>query len=115
MEPRSPYDGAVAIDAVFYFARPKSHFGSGKNAEKMKPAAPAFPITRANGDGDKLARSLLDAITGSVIADDSQVADLRIRKRYADGQAVRLTLSVRALDELDVLHARAADKPPALL
>lgn len=103
----SPTACAVLVDAVFYFARPKSHFGTGRNASRLKPSAPAFPTTRANGDGDKLARALLDALTGVAITDDSQVADLRIRKRFADGRAVSVELHIAALPDLDVLHDRA--------
>jgi Holliday junction resolvase RusA-like endonuclease len=101
-----PYDGPVAIDGHFYFARPKGHYGTGRNATQLKPSAPPYPTTRANGDSDKLARAVLDAVTGVVIRDDSQVVDLRIRKRYADGSAVRLQLKVWALDDLDVLFAQ---------
>ena len=40
----------------------------------------------AKPDLDKLARALLDAITGVVIRDDAQVVDLQLRKLYDDEQ-----------------------------
>jgi crossover junction endodeoxyribonuclease RusA len=104
-----PYAGAVRVDAVFYFARPKGHYGTGGNRDRLKASAPAYPTTRANGDSDKLARALLDALTGVAIADDSQVVDLWIRKRYADGRAVSVDVEISSLDELDVLHVRALE------
>jgi crossover junction endodeoxyribonuclease RusA len=43
-------------------------------------------------DIDKLARAVLDALTGSVLIDDAQVVDLRIRKRYGQpGVAITVT------------------------
>ena len=35
-------DQAVEIEIIFMFARPKSHFGTGKNSRKLKPSAPVF-------------------------------------------------------------------------
>jgi crossover junction endodeoxyribonuclease RusA len=45
-----------------------------------KPKVPTFSYPTK--DLDKLARALLDALTGVVIADDSQVVELRVRKLY---------------------------------
>lgn len=44
-----------------------------------------FPISIQDGDLDKLLRSILDSLTGTVYHDDSQVVDVTMRKRYADG------------------------------
>lgn len=42
-----------------------------------------LPSTRSSGDVDKHARNVLDALVdGRVLADDSQVVDLRARKRH---------------------------------
>jgi crossover junction endodeoxyribonuclease RusA len=40
----------------------------------------------AKPDIDKLARALLDALTGVVIRDDAQVVELQLRKAYDDAQ-----------------------------
>lgn len=96
---------AVAVRATFYVARPAGHYG--KNG--LRGSAPAYPIKRSAGDVDKLARALLDALTGVVFADDSQVVDLDVSKRYADTGPVRLDVRVSALgDELDVRLGAAA-------
>lgn len=62
---------AVAITAAFVLQRPKSH---PKGREKAHITAP---------DIDKLGRSVLDAMSGVVYADDRQVNSLTLTKRYA--------------------------------
>ena len=84
MEDAAPWLEPISVRAHFYFQRPKSHYGSGKNAQTVKASAPAHPITRAQGDVDKLTRALLDAMTGIVFRDDAQVAELEVYKRWAD-------------------------------
>lgn len=64
-----PYTGAVVVDLAFVLPRPKS-------APKLKVVA-----ATKRPDLDKLARACLDAITGVIVADDSQVVGLRAAKR----------------------------------
>jgi crossover junction endodeoxyribonuclease RusA len=64
-------EGAVDVTLSFRMPRPKA-------LPKTKPVA---HVTRP--DVDKLARSVLDALTGVVWRDDSQVASLLCVKRYA--------------------------------
>ena len=78
----------VKADIEFIFPRPKSHFGSGKNAEVLKASSPKHCVSRGNGDIDKLARSTLDGLSvsagGSVLEDDSLVVELNTKKRYVN-------------------------------
>lgn len=67
-----PTWGAVDITLTFCFSKPKSY---PKNRE--------LPHTK-RPDVDKLARGMLDALTGVVFHDDSQVVCLEAVKRYAD-------------------------------
>lgn len=63
--------GPIELTAEFYFARPKSHYCSGKNAHVLKPSA---PIAHAQSpDLAKLLRSLEDSLSGIVWLDDKQV------------------------------------------
>jgi len=79
------YDAPVIVQIAFLFARPRSHYGTGRNAATLKASAPAVgPVSRNRADVDKLARAVLDAITGVVIADDSQVVTLSASKGWAD-------------------------------
>ena len=78
----------LKVNIEFVFPRPKSHFGTGKNAEVLKPSAPQYCTSRGNGDIDKLARSTLDGLSvsagGSVLEDDSLVVELNAKKRYVN-------------------------------
>lgn len=66
-----PYTGAVAVVLSFVLPRPKS-------APKLKVVA-----ATKRPDLDKLARACLDAITGVIVADDSQFVGLIANKRLA--------------------------------
>jgi len=71
MGERQVFRGPVILHAKFMFARPKSHFGTGRNANKLKASAPRWRPTRP--DLSKLMRSLEDALSGVVYADDDQI------------------------------------------
>jgi len=82
----TPLDGPVDVDVVFRMPRPKGHFGR----RGLLPSAPATPATKP--DIDKLARAVLDALTGIVFRDDSQVVALRLAKVYADDPGATITV-----------------------
>jgi Holliday junction resolvase RusA-like endonuclease len=86
-----PIEGACAVSLEFYFARPLYHFGSGRNAEQLKDryaeAAMAIPP-----DIDKLARTVLDGMTGIVFRDDSRVIRLLVGKSYGDPERVEVEI-----------------------
>ena len=73
-----PATGVVAVELLFRFPRPKSHY-TGKGA--LKPTAPRAP---GRPDLDKLCRAALDAMTGVVYVDDAQVAILSACKEWGD-------------------------------
>ena len=76
---RAPLDCAVKLSATFYFQRPKSHFGTGRNSAVLKDSAPPDHIQTP--DVDKLIRLICDALTiAGVIKDDSRIVDERGRK-----------------------------------
>lgn len=72
--------GPVAVDVRFFLPRPKSHFGTGRNATKLKDCAPDFHVKKP--DVDKLVRAVLDSLSGVVYSDDCQVVDLTTSKRF---------------------------------
>lgn len=78
-------EGPVYVRAEFRFARPKGHFGTGRNAGVLKESADSAPVTRSVGDVDKLLRAVLDGLTGVAFADDSQVVSLVGIKDYLNG------------------------------
>lgn len=65
-------DGPIGIRLKFVMPRPKSA------PKRTTPPAIKRP------DIDKISRAILDAITGVLIADDSQVIDLHATKRIAE-------------------------------
>lgn len=80
-QPQPPADGPVTVDISFRLARPASHYGTGRNAERLRPTAPQRPTTKP--DLDKLIRSTLDALKDvGVYRDDSQVVTIITAKHY---------------------------------
>ena len=79
----------VTVRAVFRVQRPKS-----------APKRVVVPTTKP--DADKLVRSLLDALTGVLFADDSQVVTLAVDKRFAtNGTAPGVHVTVTFGDDSD--------------
>lgn len=78
----TPHAGPVCLTVTFTFARPKSHYGTGRNSAKLKGSAPPCPTSRHIGDLDKLTRALLDGLTGVAYLDDDQVVGLTAAKAW---------------------------------
>lgn len=79
--------GALGVTFTFYVPRNKGHFG----AKGLKPSAPAYPAKRP--DVLKLARAVEDAITGIVWADDAQIVDEHLEKRYGEPARCEITIT----------------------
>lgn len=81
----APLVGPVELHVVFYFERPKSHYPqNSRNAGGvLRPSAPMRPVGHGRNDLDKLARAVLDALTGVIYEDDAQVVSLVASKEYA--------------------------------
>lgn len=73
---------ALELSVTFTFPRPKGHYGSGRNAGKVKASAPQYHTTRP--DRTKLLRALEDALTGVLWKDDAQVVDGPTTKLYGE-------------------------------
>jgi crossover junction endodeoxyribonuclease RusA len=69
----------VSVSIVFRFLRPAHHF----NKSGLSSKAPLHLTSKHKGDIDKLSRAVLDALTGTLLHDDSQVVQLSAHKRYA--------------------------------
>ena len=99
---QEPLTGPLELAVTFYFPRPKSHYGTGKNADRLKPTAPTWCATKP--DTDKLIRAIGDAITGIVCRDDSQIVRVTAWKLYGTPAA---EITVRPADGI-----AAALNPP---
>lgn len=76
-----PLKCPVSVSLEFYFARPKSHYRTGRFEDELKASAPELHDKMP--DVDKLVRLMLDALTiAGVVKDDSQVFAVRGEKRW---------------------------------
>ncbi len=86
-------DVPLYVEIEFRLERPAGHYGTGRNADSLKPSAPRFPHTKP--DGDKLLRTTWDALTGVVFDDDSRIVEFPTRKRYAARGREGATITIR--------------------
>lgn len=82
--------GPVIVHLRFSFPRPRAHYGTGANAQRLRLSAPVEMTTTP--DIDKLARTALDGLSGALIADDRQVCELRASKAYQEPEGVDVTV-----------------------
>jgi Holliday junction resolvase RusA-like endonuclease len=90
MNGQPPLTRPLRLNTIFVFPRPKHHYSSGRNAEQLKPSAPAYQTTRP--DLDKLTRAIGDALTGIVYRDDAQLAIIQAEKHYGTPACTHLTV-----------------------
>ena len=81
----------VWMSLEFVMPRPKEHFGTGRNAGKLKSSAPRWCTTK-NSDRTNLLKAVEDALTGIVWDDDSQVVDGPLRKSYGETGLIRISI-----------------------
>lgn len=83
--------GPIALGVTFFLPRPRSHFGTGKNAGTVKLSAPIYHT--AKPDLDKLLRCVKDALTGVAWKDDAQVAVIvNLEKKYDVQPGAHITI-----------------------
>ena len=80
--PEKPFEGPVLLDVVALFARPKHHYGTGRNSGKLKKTAPVWHTKKP--DADNLLKMLKDCMNEIFYKDDKQVCVTRIRKQYSE-------------------------------
>lgn len=89
--------GAIECRVTFLLSRPGGHYGTGRNAGKLKASAPTWH-TGQRPDWDKLGRAISDALTGVAWKDDGQLAHVTVVKRYVDeGERPRVVVTYRPL------------------
>jgi Holliday junction resolvase RusA-like endonuclease len=98
-----PFREPISCSLTFQFHRPLSHYGTGKNAEKVK--ASALPSPTKPPDLDKLTRAIWDSLTSVVWVDDAQVIAATIRKQYVErwqGEGVLILVGTFGEDDLGI-------------
>jgi len=81
---------AIQIRLAFVMPRPKSHYGTGKNAATLKRFVPSYHTSKP--DLDKLIRCVKDALTGVAWKDDSQVCEVVADKKYGETPGVNVEI-----------------------
>lgn len=89
----NPVTGPVILCIEFVLPRPKNHYGTGRNAGKLKPWAIDLPHTKTP-DRTKLLRAAEDALKGVIWKDDSQVFDGRTIKRYGNKTGAYIKIEI---------------------
>lgn len=100
LDDSDPYTGAVHVGLEFRFARPRSHYRTGRNAHLLRDNAPSDPTKPP--DIDKTIRAVLDALThAGAFRDDAQVVSLVARKFYIPATSQpSTTITIRPITQL---------------
>lgn len=88
--PDKPYDMPLRLIVDAFFTRPKSHFGSGKNAGVLKETAPINHISRP--DWDNVGKFISDALNKIYWRDDSVLCEVGVRKRYSENPRIEIKI-----------------------
>lgn len=95
-----PCKSAFEANLTFRFIRPKCHYGTGRNAERVKPSAPIVWEHLVVPDRDNLEKAVLDSLSGIVWHDDSQVVTGTTTKRYTEqGEEPGASIEIYRLEE----------------
>jgi len=79
-KPQQPWRQPIALHVEFFFQRPKSHYGTGRNADKLKPSAPDYHTSTP--DTDNLIKFVCDSLNGVFYKDDSYICSVKAVKYY---------------------------------
>ncbi len=82
--PVTPMNGPIALTLRFTFERPASHYGTGRNAGKLKPSAPPDHLNVP--DLDNLEKAIKDLMTNMRMWVDDRVVNEK--HTFKEGGAV---------------------------
>lgn len=88
-------EGPLRVNIDFYFSRPKSHFGTGRNAGVLKPTADEYRWQKP--DRDNLDKLVLDAMSGIIFHDDAQACTGTINKYYTNNSKPRIEIEIEEI------------------
>lgn len=83
MDGRAPLTGAIAVEVIAWFPIPQSWSKKRKLAARFHTGRP---------DADNILKAIGDGLNGVIWADDSQIAEVSIHKRYAGRPCVAVTV-----------------------
>lgn len=107
------FDCPIELTLLFYFPRPKSHYGTGKNSELLKDAAPKYHTQKP--DLDNMCKAVMDSLNMVLYRDDSQVIQVNAQKLWAPRRGLEGLLLVagepqEALRDQVLLHRQCASQ-----
>ena len=76
-----PLTGPLKLEIDFFMPRPKSHFGTGRNVDKLKESAPTYPTTKP--DISNCIKFYEDCLNGLAWVDDKQICEIHARRIYS--------------------------------
>jgi len=82
LAPDAPLDEPLEVVIFLYYGRPKNHYGTGRNARRLKESAPIWKATAP--DRDNADKFILDALKGIFWRDDSRVCAGQVIKQYSE-------------------------------
>ena len=92
---KAPMEGALEVNMIFVFERPKSHFGTGRNEGVLKKTAPKFHTKKP--DIDNLEKFAADCLNKLAWKDDSQIIISKTMKLY--GQVAKTKIEIKQIKE----------------
>jgi len=90
--PKRLLDCPLRVDLYFYLPRPKGHYGTGKNAGRLKVLAPINHTKKP--DIDNLRKLITDAMTGIFWRDDSIICEGTTKKIYSDRPRTEIFIKI---------------------
>jgi len=100
LAPDVPFDEPLEVTIFLYYARPKNHYRTGRNARKLKDSAPYWKITTP--DRDNADKIILDALKGMFWKDDSRVCAGPVIKQYSE--IPRTEIYINKLNQMKGCH-----------
>lgn len=89
----------VSISCVFMLPRPKSHYGTGKNAGVLRPDAPGYHTGKP--DLDNYEKAVWDTLVIiGLLHDDSLIVQNSSAKVYASGNRTGALIEIASADPL---------------
>jgi hypothetical protein len=90
---KNPPEGPASLIVNAVFQRPLSHYGSGRNSDKLKPSAPMDYLQKP--DGTNISKAVEDVMNGIFWKDDTQVTAICFRSWAEPGYQEGLYITLK--------------------
>jgi len=106
LAPEKPLDEPLEVIIFLYYSRPKNHYGTGRNANKLKDSAPWWKTTTP--DRDNADKIYLDALKGLFWSDDARICAGPVIKQYSE--IPRTEIFINKIKEMKGCHYSEEEK-----